>query len=98
MNTFKNFAIRTLVLSAFAATALGSAHAAIFIRTGVVVAPAIVAPVAVAPVAPIVAAPVVAAPVIAAPVVVMPICRFVSVPVMNAWTGVTYLVTRRVCN
>ena len=95
MNIFKNFAIRTLVLSALAVAALNSADAAIFIRTGVVVAPVAVAPVAVAPV---VAAPVLAAPVIAAPVVVMPVCRFVSVPVMNAWTGVTYLVTRRVCN
>jgi hypothetical protein len=98
MNTFKSFAIRTLILSAFAATALSSAHAAIFIRTGVVVAPVAVAPVAPVIVAPVVAAPVVAAPVIAAPVVVVPTCRFVSVPVMNAWTGVTYLVTRRVCN
>ena len=88
MNTFMNFAIRTLVLSAFAVAALNSANAAIFIRTGVVVAP----------VAPVYAAPVVAAPVVVAPVVVMPVCRFVSVPVMNAWTGVTYLVTRRVCN
>jgi hypothetical protein len=49
-------------------------------------------------VAPVVVAPVVAAPIVAAPVVVMPVCRFVSVPVVNAWTGVTYLVTRRVCN
>jgi hypothetical protein len=88
MNTFKNFAIRTLVLSAIAAAALSSANAAIFIRTGVVVSPVVVAPVA----------PVVVAPVYAAPVVVVPVCRFVSVPVMNAWTGVTYLVTRRVCN
>jgi hypothetical protein len=85
MNTFKNFAIRTLVLSTIAAAALSSANAAIFIRTGVVVAPVAVAPVVVAPV-------------YAAPVVVVPVCRFVSVPVMNAWTGVTYLVTRRVCN
>jgi len=86
MNTFKNFAIRTLILSAIAAAALSSANAAIFIRTGVVVAPVAFAPV------------VAVAPVYAAPVVVMPVCRFVSVPVMNAWTGVTYLVTRRVCN
>ncbi len=42
-----------------------------------------------APIAPVVA------PVV---VVVVPVCRFVSVPVLNAWTGVTYLVTRRVCN
>jgi len=40
----------------------------------------------------------VAAPVVVAPVVVVPVCRFVSVPVVNAFTGVTYLATRRVCN
>ncbi len=98
MNTFKSFAIRTLILSAIAAAAVSSANAAIFIRTGVVVAPAVVAPVAPIVAAPVVAAPVVVAPVLAAPVVVVPTCRFVSVPVMNAWTGVTFLVTRRVCN
>jgi hypothetical protein len=103
MNTFKSFAIRTLILSALAAAAIGSADAAVFIRTGVVIAPVAVAPIApvvAAPVvvAPVVAAPVIAAPVVAAPVVVVPTCRFVSVPVMNAWTGFTYLVTRRVCN
>ena len=48
-------------------------------------------------VAPVVAAPVVMAPVVVAPVYV-PICRFVSVPFVNAYTGVTYLATRRVCN
>jgi len=69
----------------------------------VAVAPVAVAPVAVAPVvpvvAPIVAAPVVVAPVVAAPVAVyVPTCRFVSVPVVNAFTGLTYMVTRRVCN
>jgi hypothetical protein len=77
----------------------------------VAVAPVAVAPVVAAPVvaAPVVAAPVVAAPapaaVVAAPVapvvvapVVVPTCRLVSVPVVNAFTGVTYLVPRRVCN
>jgi hypothetical protein len=102
MNTFKNFAIRTLILSALAAAAFSSANAAVFIRTGLIVAaPAVVAPVVpVAPVvaAPVVAAPVVAAPVVAAPIVVIPTCRFVAVPVVNAWTGITYMVTRRVCN
>jgi hypothetical protein len=70
----------------------------IFFRTRVVVAPAVVAPVAVAPVAvtPVVAAPVVAAPVAVAPVYV-PTCRLVAVPVVNTWTGATYMVTRRVC-
>jgi hypothetical protein len=87
MNTFKSFAIRTLALTALAAATLSSANAAIFIRTGVVVA----APVVVAPMVPV--APVV----VAAPVVVVPACRIVSVPVVNAWTGVTYLVARRVC-
>jgi len=77
----------------------------------VAVAPVVAAPVVAAPVAaaPVVAAPapaaVVAAPVVAAPVapvvvapVVVPTCRLVSVPVVNAFTGVTYLVPRRVCN
>jgi len=73
-------------------------NAAIFFRTAVVVAP--VTPVIAAPVvaAPVVAAPVVTAPVVAAPVVIVPMCRFVAVPVVNAWTGVTYMVSRRVCN
>jgi hypothetical protein len=97
MNTFKSFAIRTLILSVLAAAAVSSANAAVFIRTGLIVAaPAVVAPVV--PVAPVVAAPVVAAPVVAAPIVVVPTCRFVAVPVVNAWTGITYMVTRRVCN
>ncbi len=80
--SFKSFAIRTLAVSALTLAALSSANAAVFIRTGVVV------------VRPL---PVLVAPVVA-PVVVVPVCRFVSVPVLNAWTGVTYLVTRRVCN
>lgn len=80
---------QVLALSALAAGALGTANAAIFIRSRVIVAP-VVAPVAVAPVA--------VALVVAAPVVVIPTCRFVSVPVVNAFTGVTYMVTRRVCN
>jgi hypothetical protein len=47
-----------------------------------------VAPVAVvAPVAPVVVAP-----------VYVPSCTIVSVPFVNAFTGVTYLVPRRVCN
>jgi len=99
MNTsFQRFAIRTLTVSLLASAALSSANAAIFIRTGVVVAPA--APVVVSPVvaAPVAVAPVAVAPVMAAPVMVVPTCRFVAVPVMNAWTGFTYLVTRRVCN
>ncbi len=78
---FKTFAIRTLAVSALTLAALSSANAAIFIRTGVYVAP----------VAPVIVAPVVA------PVVVVPACRFVAVPVVNAWTGITYMVTRRVC-
>jgi hypothetical protein len=48
--------------------------------------------------APVMVAPVMAAPVVVAPVMVVPTCRFVAVPVMNAWTGFTYMVTRRVCN
>jgi len=72
------------------------------------VAPVVAAPVVAAPVvaAPVVAAPAVAPPVVAAPVVVAPVvtpvyvptCRLVSVPVVNAITGVTFLVPRRVCN
>ncbi len=81
--SFKTLAIRTLAVSALTVAALSSANAAVFIRTGVYVAPVV--------------APVLFAPVVA-PVVVVPICRFVSVPVLNAWTGVTYLVTRRICN
>jgi 2-oxoglutarate dehydrogenase E2 component (dihydrolipoamide succinyltransferase) len=98
MNTsFQRFAIRTLAVSLLAAAALSSANAAIFIRTGVVLAPApMVVSLVVA--APVVVAPVMAAPVVVAPVMVVPTCRFVAVPVMNAWTGFTYMVTRRVCN
>ncbi len=67
------------------------------------VAPVVAAPVVAAPVvaAPAVAPPVVAAPVVVAPVVTpvyVPTCRLVSVPVVNAITGVTFLVPRRVCN
>ncbi len=67
------------------------------------VAPVVAAPVVAAPVvaAPAVAPPVVAAPVVVAPVVTpvyVPTCRWVSVPVVNAITGVTFLVPRRVCN
>ena len=95
---------QVLALSALAAGALGTANAAIFIRSRVIVAPLVapvaIAPVAIAPVAiaPVAIAPVAIAPVVAAPVVVIPTCRFVSVPVVNAFTGVTYMVTRRVCN
>jgi hypothetical protein len=103
--TIKNFALRTLAVSAIAAVAMSSANAGVFFfRTRVVVpvvaAPVVVAPVAIAPVAvaPVVAAPVVVAPVAVAPVVYVPTCRFISVPVMNAFTGYTYMVTRRVCN
>ena len=45
----------------------------------------------------VVAAPVAVAPVVVAPVYV-PTCTIVSVPFVNAFTGVTYLVPRRVCN
>jgi len=67
----------------------------------VVAAPVVAAPVAIAPVVAAPAVPVVVAPVVAAPVVVpvyVPTCRFVTVPVVNALTGLTYMVTRRVCN
>ena len=91
MNTsLKSFAIRTLALSALAAAAMSSANAGVFFyRTAVVVRPVYADPVVVAPV--------VAAPVVVAPVYVPP-CNFVSVPVVNAYTGWTYMVTRRVCN
>ena len=97
----KNIVIRTLAVAAIAVSAMGSANAAIFVRTAVVVTPvAVVAPLRVAVAAPVVVtpAPIVVAP---APVIVplyVPACRFVAVPVMNAFTGITYLVTRRVCN
>jgi hypothetical protein len=90
---FKQWMIRGLAVATLAAGAATSADAAIWIRSRVVVTPVIAAPVVVAPVAPVVAAPVVAAP-----VVVVPVCTVVSVPVMNAFTGITYLVPRRVCN
>jgi hypothetical protein len=87
--SIKTFAFRTLALSAVAALAMSSANAGvIFYRTRVFVAP-------------VVAAPVVVAPVVAMPVVApvyVPTCSLVSVPVVNAYTGFTYLVTRRVCN
>jgi hypothetical protein len=109
--TIKNFALRTLAVSAIAAVAMSSANAGVFFyRTRIVVAPVVAAPVIVAPVgvapiavapviaAPVAVAPVAMAPVAVAPVVYVPTCRFVSVPVVNAFTGYTYLVTRRVCN
>ena len=81
--TFKHFAIRTLAITAFAAGAMSSANAAIiFYRAPVVVAPVVYA-----------------APVIVAPVAVyVPTCRWVAMPFLNAYTGWTYMVTRRVCN
>jgi hypothetical protein len=45
----------------------------------------------------VVVRPVIAAPVVVAPVYV-PTCRFVAIPVVNAFTGFTYMVTRQVCN
>jgi hypothetical protein len=100
---FKQWMIHGLALTALVAGAATSADAAIWVHTRVVVRPVVAAPVVVAPVAPVVAAPVVAAPVVtapvvAAPIVVAPVCNVVSVPVVNAFTGVTYLVPRRVCN
>ncbi len=101
--------MKALTVAAIAVGSMSTANAAIFFRSRVVVAP-VVAPVAVAPVAPVVAAPVVAAPVVSAPAVAPPVvapvvtpvyvptCRLVSVPVVNAITGVTFLVPRRVCN
>jgi hypothetical protein len=90
MNTsIKTFAIRTLALSTLAALAMSSANAGVFFyRTRVFVAP-------------IIAAPVVVSPVMVVPVVApvyVPTCRLVSVPVVNAYTGWTYMVARRVCN
>jgi len=63
----------------------------VFFRT-VVAAPVVAAPVVVAPVVAPAVAPVVVAP------VYVPTCRIISVPVVNAWTGITYLVPRQVCN
>jgi hypothetical protein len=89
--TIKNFALRTLAVSAIAAVAMSSANAGVFfVRTRVVVAPVVALPV--------IAAPVAVAPVVVAPVVYVPTCRFIAVPVVNAYTGWTYMVTRRVCN
>ena len=42
--------------------------------------------------------PVVVAPVVVAPVVSVPTCRLVAMPVVNVYTGWTYMVARRVCN
>jgi hypothetical protein len=101
---FKQWMIHGLAFSALAAGAATSADAAIWVRSRVVVRPVVAAPVVVAPMTvPVVAtavvpAPVVVAPVVAAAVVVAPVCSLVSVPVVNALTGVTYLVPRRVCN
>lgn len=94
MTNFKKFALRTLAVSAIAAIAMSSANAGVFFFRTAVVAPVVVTPVIAAPV---VVAPVAVAPVVA-PVVYVPTCRFITVPVMNAFTGFTYLVTRRVCN
>jgi hypothetical protein len=112
-NAVKNFVLRTLAISTIAALAMNAADAQIILRKArvivrpVVAAPVVVAPVAVARVAPVVVAPAVVAPVVAAPVVVAPVvvapvyvptCRLVAVPFVNAVTGLTYMVTRRVCN
>jgi hypothetical protein len=108
--SFQHWMIHGLAITALVAGAATSADAAIWVRSRVVVRPVVAAPVVVAPIvaAPVVAAPIaatpvavapiVAAPVIAAPVVVAPVCSVVSVPVVNALTGVTYMVPRRVCN
>jgi hypothetical protein len=85
--TAKNTLIRALAVAAISIAAMSSANAAVIFRSRLVVT----TPVAV--VAPVV----VAAPVAVAPVYV-PTCRFVSVPVMNAYTGLIYMVTRQVCN
>jgi hypothetical protein len=84
---FKQRVIRTLAIVALAAGAATSADAAIWVRSRLVVTPIIAAPVIVAPVT-----------VVAAPIVVAPVCTVVSVPVLNAFTGLTYLVPRQVCN
>jgi hypothetical protein len=95
MTNFKKLALRTLAVSAIAAIAMSNANAGVFFFRTAVVAPVVVTPVIAAPV---VVAPVAVAPVVVAPVVYVPTCRFITVPVMNAFTGFTYLVTRRVCN
>ncbi len=97
---FKNIVVRFLLVSAVAASAMHSANAVVLHRLVRVVPYPVAAPVVAAPVvaAPVVAAPVVAAPIVAAPVVALPVCQIVSVPVVNAYTGVTFFVPRRVCN
>ena len=98
--SFQHWMIHGLAITALVAGAATSADAAIWVRSRVVVRPVVAAPVVAAPIAatPVAVAPIVAAPVIAAPVVVAPVCSVVSVPVVNALTGVTYMVPRRVCN
>jgi hypothetical protein len=83
--TFKKIAIRALTVTAIASAAVGTANAGVFIYGPRIVVPAVYA------------APVVVAPVVVAPTAV-PTCRFVSMPFVNAYTGWTYMVTRRVCN
>jgi hypothetical protein len=85
--TFKKIAIRALIVTAIASAALGTANAGVFIYGPRIVVPTVY-------VAPVAVAPVVVAPV----AVYVPTCRFVSVPFVNAYTGWTYMVTRRVCN
>jgi hypothetical protein len=90
MNTsIKNFSIGTLAATAIIAASMGTANAGVFFYRTAVVTPVVVAPV--------IAAPVIVAPVVVAPVYI-PTCRLVAFPVMNAYTGFTYIVTRRVCN
>lgn len=93
---FTTFA--SLTLAGLALSAASTANAAIWVRSRIVVRAPLVVPV-VAPVVitPVVAAAAVATPVVLAPVVVAPVCAIVSVPFVNAYTGVTYLVPRRVC-
>ena len=94
--SFKKFALRTLAVSSVAALVMSSANARVFFYgPRFVVAPVVAAPVVVAPA--VVATPVVVAPVAVTPVYV-PTCNFLAVPVVNAYTGWTTMVTRRVCN
>jgi hypothetical protein len=97
---FQQCMIHGLAIAALVAAAATSADAAVWVRSRVVVRPVVAVPVVAAPVvaAPVAVAPVLAAPVVAAPVVVVPVCSVVSVPVVNALNGVTYMVPRRVCN
>jgi hypothetical protein len=84
----KSLAIRTLAVSFLAAAAMGSANARVILyRTAVVVAPVVAVPVVVRPIVPAVEAP-----------VYVPTCRLVSLPFVNALTGVAYLTSRQVCN